>query len=134
LDEFLRRRFAAAVAALLRHRAANPFCFRGIWSVDPQLGRAVSHSQTFGDRTARFAGRGFIANIDVAIAHDCYPLLESDHNAELPRKVAQRSLESVDQALRFTIIGLPKGFSTRQRLKSRAGIKPAGPGVPFSDV
>jgi hypothetical protein len=58
MDEFLRRRLIAEVATLLRHRGRNPWPFRpeGIWSVDPKL--------------AGLAGRGFTANIDVAIAHD----------------------------------------------------------------
>jgi predicted NUDIX family NTP pyrophosphohydrolase len=58
MDEFLRRRLIAEVATLLRHRGGHPWRFRleGIWSVDPKL--------------TGLAGRGFIANIDVAIAHD----------------------------------------------------------------
>src|SRR5450631_1118357 len=127
LHEFLRSRLvaAAAVAALLRHRAANPFCFRGIWLVDPQLGRAFSHSQIFADRLAGFAGRVFLANIDVAIAHDCYPLLVSDTILNCPEKLhsvplRQHSLGSADQALRFIDRRPAEGFSTRQRLKSRA--------------
>jgi hypothetical protein len=53
LQQFLRRRLVAvtAVAALLRHRAAA-FC-------------------RFRSGLTRFAGRGLIANIDVATAHDC---------------------------------------------------------------
>ena len=75
--EFLRRRLVAAtdVAALLRHRAGNPGPFRpqGIVLIDPRLG---SRTQNFNRWLAGFAGRVFIANIDVAIAHDCHPLLE----------------------------------------------------------
>jgi hypothetical protein len=73
LHEFLRRRLVAAtiVAALLRHRATNSAlpCFEGIVLL------AVALCHAFHDRLAGFAGRGFIANINVAIAHDCYPLL-----------------------------------------------------------
>jgi hypothetical protein len=58
MDEFLRRRLVTQVAALLHHRGRNPRPFRleGIWPVDPKL--------------TGLAGRGLIANIDVAIAHD----------------------------------------------------------------
>jgi hypothetical protein len=58
MDEFLRRRLVTDVATLLRHRGRNPRPFRlePIWSVDPRL--------------TGLAGRGFSANIDVAIAHD----------------------------------------------------------------
>jgi hypothetical protein len=70
LHQLLRRRLiaAAAVAVLLRHRATNPWPLRF--------------------RRAGFAGRGFVANIAVAIAHDCYPLLKLSHNAQSFRKVA----------------------------------------------
>jgi hypothetical protein len=83
----------AAVTALLRHRATNlgPLCFRGILSIDPLLGGAVTLRHTLNTRLAGFAGRGLIANIDVAIAHDCYPLLKVHHNAQLLRKVAWQS-------------------------------------------
>jgi hypothetical protein len=70
LHQPLRRRFitAAAVAVLLRHRATNPWPHRF--------------------RRAGLAGRGFVANIAVAIAHDCYPLLKLNPNAQPLRKVA----------------------------------------------
>jgi hypothetical protein len=107
MDEFLRRRLVAEVATLLRHRGRNPRPFRleGIWSVDPQL--------------AGLAGRGFIANIDVAIAHDKNPLLP-DYNAQLPGKVAApsdwvgRSNASVHGSR------AAEGLITREKLKSRA--------------
>jgi hypothetical protein len=53
----------------------------------PRLGTTFGLSQATDDRLAKVAGRGFIANIDVAIAHDENPLL-LDHNAQLPIKVA----------------------------------------------
>lgn len=67
LHEFLRSRSVAAVALLLRHGATNPgpLRFRLTW----------------------FAGRGFLANIDVAIAHDDYPLLKVRHNAQRCEKL-----------------------------------------------
>jgi hypothetical protein len=70
LHQLLRRRLiaAAAIAVLLRHRATNPWPLRF--------------------RRAGFAGRGFVANIAVAIAHDCYPLLKLNHNAQPLRRVA----------------------------------------------
>jgi hypothetical protein len=85
LQQFLRRRLVAAtaVAALLRHGGAE--------------------SRRFRSRLARFAGRGLIANIDVAIAHDCYPLLKLFDNARLPQKVARGSIESRAPAFRFTV-------------------------------
>jgi hypothetical protein len=111
LHEFLWSRFVAAtaVATLLRHRATNlwPFRLHGILSVGSQPGSAGS------------AGRGFIANIDVAIAHDWNPLLKLDDNARLLIKIAVRSVESADQVLRFTAVDLSNRFSTRERLKSR---------------
>ena len=51
---------------------------------DPQFGSA---DRIFYRRLAGFAGRGFIANIDVAIAHDCYPLLRNFHNAQARGKL-----------------------------------------------
>jgi hypothetical protein len=74
------------------------------------------------DGLSGFAGRGFIANIDVATAHDCYPLLKVDHNAQLPTKVAHEPSESAAPMLGFTgIKRATTGFFTRQRLKSRLG-------------
>jgi len=87
----LRHRFiaATAVAALLQHRAANggPLCFQRIWFLDPPPGSTVAPSQSLNDWRAGFAGRGFVANIDVAIAHDCDPLLRSDFNANCQEKL-----------------------------------------------
>jgi hypothetical protein len=69
LQQFLRRRLitAAKVAALLRHGDTNPWaflaqrlCFEG-----PQGGWAVA-----------FSGRGFNANIDVAVAHELFSPLK----------------------------------------------------------
>jgi hypothetical protein len=70
LHQLLRRRFiaAAAVTTLLRHRATNPWPLRF--------------------RRAGFAGRGFVANIAVVIAHDSYPFLKLNNNAQPLRKVA----------------------------------------------
>ncbi len=77
LHEFLRRRLVAAtaVAALLRHRGANPrpFFLQRRWFAGPQLGGAAGPCRTLDDRLAGSAGRGFLANIDVAIAHDKIP-------------------------------------------------------------
>jgi hypothetical protein len=89
LHEFLRGRLIPAtdVAALLRHRATNLGRF-------PLFGRAVTLRHTLNYRPAGFAGRGFIANIDVALSHDCYPLLNLHHNAQPLRKVARPSIES----------------------------------------
>jgi hypothetical protein len=58
MDKLLRRRLVAAVGALLRHRHTNrrPFPPRKFLSVD--LGLTGS------------AGRGFVANVVVVIAHD----------------------------------------------------------------
>jgi hypothetical protein len=65
-----------ALIALLCHRTADPL---------PRFARlrqsGVQTRQTLNDRLAGFAGRGGIANFNVAIAHDCHPLLKSDHNA-----------------------------------------------------
>jgi hypothetical protein len=76
------RRLIAAtdVAALLRHRSRNPGTLRpqGILPVDPRLAGAVT--KNFNRWLAGFAGQLFIANIDVAIAHDCHPLLEVRRN------------------------------------------------------
>ena len=41
------------------------------------------------NRLAGFAGRGLVANTDVAIAHDGYPLLKRDNNAQRTHKVAR---------------------------------------------
>jgi hypothetical protein len=122
--EFLRSRKIAAVAALLRHRAANfwPFGFVGSWFVDPQFARAVTLHQTLDNRLTGFAGRDFAVNIKVAIAHDCYPLLMLRGNAQVPGTVAHASIESATAILGFTGIGCSRSrFFTRQRLKSRIG-------------
>ena len=82
------------VAALLRHRAtkAAGSCLQGF--LDPRLGEPSIPAKR-SHRLAGFAGRGCIANIDVAIAHDCYPLSEEvRHNAQRTRKVARDSTES----------------------------------------
>jgi hypothetical protein len=55
-----------AVAALLRHRTT----ISTLLLVDPPFRRTGISS-----RLARFAGRGFLANIDVAIVHDDCPLV-----------------------------------------------------------
>jgi hypothetical protein len=78
VHEFLWNRQVAGAAfiALLRHRPADPL---------PRLARLpqrdVGTRQTLNDWLAGFAGRGGVANLNVAIAHDCHPLLKSDHNA-----------------------------------------------------
>jgi hypothetical protein len=135
LNELLRSRFIAAsvVTALLRHGATHPgsLGFQGVWFVDPQLGRAITPRHTFNNRLAGFAGRGFIANIDVAIAHDCHPLWKLRHNAQLPRKVARRSIESPTPMFWFTSVEPPSGFLHRKRLRSRAAF--SNPPV-FADV
>jgi hypothetical protein len=119
VHEFLRRRLiaATAVAALLRHCDTNPWPFflQGIWFVDPQLGTTVGLRQTPNNRLAGLAGRGFIANIDVAIAHDENPLL-LDHNAQLPRKVAT-PFDWVDR-WGSSVHQLSSCRVTRERLKS----------------
>jgi hypothetical protein len=63
---------------LLQHRATDswPLCFQGIWLTGPWLGSSVAPSQA---DLARLAGRVFVANIEVAIAHDGYPFLEQDY-------------------------------------------------------
>ena len=68
--EFLRRRHIAAVAALLRHRTANPgpLGFHGSRWVNPGRGGVITRGQTFDDRLSELA-----ANMDVAFAHDWNP-------------------------------------------------------------
>src|ERR1700694_652584 len=60
LNEFLRGRFvaAAAIAALLRHRAANLFRFRRTCS--PKFGRAIGWNRTFDDRLGGFSRLAFV--------------------------------------------------------------------------
>ena len=89
LNEFLRcRNIAAKLAALLRHGATNARGVRG--RIDPPFGRAG------------FAGRGCIANIEVAITHDCCPLFEEGRQRASSRKVARCLTESGGPRLRFT--------------------------------
>jgi hypothetical protein len=120
VHEFLRGRFVAAtaIAVLQRHGATNlDRLFRPrIWIVDPQRERAVTPRQTFNDPLAAFAGRGFLANIDVAIAHDKNPF---EYNTQLFGKVADRSIEPAGALLRVTVGEVPSRFSTRERLKIR---------------
>jgi hypothetical protein len=94
LHEFLRRRYIAAkFAALLRHRATRAWGMRGGLSlvlclqgrIDPQFG------------LAGFAGRGVIANIDVATAHDGYPFLRRGHNAQARAKLQGVRLSRPEQ-------------------------------------
>jgi hypothetical protein len=121
LHEFLRSRLVApaAVAALLRHRATNPWPlgFRCNRLVDPPLGSAVALCHLLDYRLAGFAGRGFIANIDVAIAHDYYPLLKLHHNAQLLRKVACDQLKSAAGTLRFTTVEQPEPLLHQRKVK-----------------
>jgi hypothetical protein len=70
--------------------------------VDPRLERAVTPSQVLNDRLSGFGGRGFIADIGGATAHDCHPLLKLGHNAQPHKMVAGRSVESGAAMLRFT--------------------------------
>jgi hypothetical protein len=56
------------------------FLFAGF--IDRRLGRSITPNQPLDDRLVGAAGRGLIANIDVAIAHDGHPLLEVRHNAQ----------------------------------------------------
>ena len=85
VHEFLWNRQVAAASfiALLPHRTVDPL---------PRFARLpqsnVRTRQTLNDWLAGVAGRGDIANFNVAIAHDCHPLLKSDHNAQPPLKVA----------------------------------------------
>jgi hypothetical protein len=57
---------------LLRHRAtiSGRLYPGGIGSFNRPLEGAVGPDQALDDRLARFVRRGFIANIDVAVAHD----------------------------------------------------------------
>jgi hypothetical protein len=48
----------------------------------------VPRCQTFNARLVRFAGWGFVADIDAAIAHDCDLLLKVFYNAPPHGKVA----------------------------------------------
>lgn len=113
LHEFLRRRFMAAVAALLRHGAGNPvqYFFRGLFVARARSG------------LTRRAGRGF-ASIDVVTAHDQNPLLKLNDNAQLPGKVAASgSTVSPAPMLRFTRV--PKVLHQRKVKKSRGASNPA---------
>jgi hypothetical protein len=122
VHEFLRGRFVAAtaIAVLQRHGATNldRLFLPGIWIVDPQRERAVTPRQTFNDPLAAFAGRGFLANIDVAIAHDKNPF-EYIATRGYSEKAADRSTEPAGAMLRVTVGGSPSRFSTRERLKIR---------------
>jgi hypothetical protein len=109
---------AAAVAALLRHRGTNPgpLGFGCNRLVDPPLGRTVALCHLLNYGLAGFAGRGFIANIDAAIAHDCYPLLKLHHNAQLLRKVACDQLRSAAATLRFTTVEQPEPLFQQRKV------------------
>jgi hypothetical protein len=75
LDELLRSRDVAAIATLQRHGAANPWSLQpgGIGSVDPQVRRAIGCGHVLDPPPAGLAGCDMTANIDVAVAHDCFP-------------------------------------------------------------
>jgi hypothetical protein len=85
-------------------------CFPG--RVDPQFGRAVTPGtpgRITNRRLAGFAGRGFIANIGVAIAHDCYPSMRRNCNAHARGKF---------RGIRW--VGRPTpGFKSRSELALR---------------
>jgi hypothetical protein len=105
---------STAVAVLLRHRATNvrSHCPRRILLIDPQFGQAAAAKQTLRTRLVSLEGRGFIANVDVVIAHDRFPSVEGYLNALLLRKVACRSsLESAAPVFRFTADGLATALS-----------------------
>jgi hypothetical protein len=115
---------ATEVTALLRHRPGNPGTLRPQWilrwilPLDPRLGGAVS--QNFNRWLAGLAGQLFIANIDVAIAHDGYPFFEVKHNVRLPKRVASPGVKSAATMFRFSASELRRPLLTRERLKSRA--------------
>jgi hypothetical protein len=126
VHEFLRCRYVTAVAALLRHGTTNLylFCFQGILFAYPGLGRAITPSQLLNDRLCGFAGRDFIANIDGATAHDCHPLLKLGQNAQAPRMVAGRSIESAAVMLRFTGAELRRRLLDLRKVKKPHGAEP----------
>jgi hypothetical protein len=100
---------------LLGHRAGNLrlLCLDGF--VDPQFRSAVKSRGTFINLLAGFAGRGFIANIDVAIAHDCYPSLDlNDDNAQRLGKVARHPLSLPDQCFGSRRPGMRSRFFTEK--------------------
>jgi hypothetical protein len=68
----LPRLLSALCSDIAPHFLAPP-PFQGILIVEPQIGKAAATHQTLDDRLSGFAGRGFAANTNVAIAHDCNP-------------------------------------------------------------
>lgn len=127
--EFLRRGYIAAkFAALLRHGTTNAhgmtllrillaLCLQG--RVDPQFGRAVAPRQIFNHRLAGFAGRGFIANTNVVIAHDCYPLLRRGHNAHARGKLHGVRLSRPDGWFGSPPFPSASGYLGRKTLRTR---------------
>jgi hypothetical protein len=105
----------ADVTALLRHRATIP---RPLGFVDPPLGRAIAVGHLVNYWVAGFAGRSFIANVDVAIAHDCYPLLKLHHNAQLLRRVACDQRRSSAVPLWFTVAEQPEPLLHQRKIKN----------------
>jgi hypothetical protein len=91
--------------------------FREFWSSI----RGLKEPLPPNDRLSGLAGRGFIANIGGATAHDCHPLLKLGHNAQPPRMVAGRSVESGAPMLRFTEA---EQASSPEKLESRPGVEP----------
>jgi hypothetical protein len=130
--EFLRRRLVAAadVAALLRHRPGHPGTFRsqqilsqGRRRLDRRPGSVVC--EDFNRWLTGSAGQPFIANIDVAIAHDCHPLLEVRRNSTHD---CMERLQVVGVSRTYRCFGSQRlrckqRFSTRERLKSRTRLR-----------
>jgi hypothetical protein len=75
VQEFLRRRYILAAAALLRHGATNVYRFLLLWSraVDRPRGKTVRFSQMSNRGPTALSRRAFVANIDAATAHDVVP-------------------------------------------------------------
>jgi len=74
-----------AETALLGHRATILWLRCLHLLSNPLPGRAATTH--LHNRLTGIAGRGLAANVIVAIAHDCDPLLMSGHNAQAPSRL-----------------------------------------------
>jgi hypothetical protein len=115
---------ATHVAALLRHRRGNPGTFRrrDILLISPRLVGGIV-TQSVNRRLAGFAAQLFIANIDVAIAHDCHPLLEVRRNSthDCMERLQSGWCESDVPVLRFTVVA-PQTEAFHQRKVDKASM------------
>jgi hypothetical protein len=130
MHEFLRRRYASAVAILLRHGATNPRGPERTVTVDSQLGKGVWSGRKLHPWPTGFPGRAFfpgraLADFGAVAAHDAILRLRVDANAQPPTKVAHCLKESACGGIGSSPVAGPALFiGERSRRLSRLSGRP----------